>query len=81
MSATCSRHWTRCYRRACEHTLYSTFCYYTSSNLFLRFATRSSRFTDAYEKGASRKLAVWANKQYSGHRVIPPEALMGKFEN
>ncbi|KZP15579.1 hypothetical protein FIBSPDRAFT_750052 [Athelia psychrophila] len=46
-----------------------------------KYATRSFRFMDAYEKGASGKLAVWANKQYSGHRVIPPEALMANFDN
>ncbi|KAF9048075.1 hypothetical protein BDZ89DRAFT_941483 [Hymenopellis radicata] len=39
---------------------------------FCRFATRSSRFADAYFKGLNGADAAWANKKYRGHRTIPP---------
>ncbi|OAX31051.1 hypothetical protein K503DRAFT_704326 [Rhizopogon vinicolor AM-OR11-026] len=36
-----------------------------------RFSTRSLRFMDAYRRGLNGKWAVWASKQYRGHRVLP----------
>ncbi|KAF7297005.1 hypothetical protein MIND_00932800 [Mycena indigotica] len=37
-----------------------------------RFATRSSRFGDAYFRGLNGAEAAWANKKYRGHRTLPP---------
>lgn len=37
-----------------------------------RFATRSSRFADAYFHGLNGADAAWANKKYRGHRTLPP---------
>ncbi|KAF7299489.1 hypothetical protein MIND_00899000 [Mycena indigotica] len=36
-----------------------------------RFATRSSRFGDAYFCGLNGAEAAWANKKYRGHRTLP----------
>ncbi|KAJ7109762.1 hypothetical protein C8R43DRAFT_904598 [Mycena crocata] len=44
-----------------------------------RFARRSRRFMDAYQKGLDGKWAAWANKRYHGHRMLP-EALMIELE-
>ena len=41
--------------------------------MFLRFATGSDRFMDAYQKGLSGVGAAWAAKKYRGHRVLPPD--------
>ncbi|KAJ7061410.1 hypothetical protein C8F01DRAFT_1057921 [Mycena amicta] len=40
-----------------------------------RFATRSSRFADAYYQGLHGAEAAWANKKYRGHRALPPSYL------
>jgi hypothetical protein len=45
-----------------------------------RFATRSCRFIDAYDKGLNGKEAAWASKQYRGHRVLP-ESLLRDLDN
>ena len=36
-----------------------------------RFANRSARFMDAYRKGLNGPQAVWANRKYHGHRMLP----------
>jgi hypothetical protein len=36
-----------------------------------RFANRSSRFADAYDKGLDGKWAAYAVKIYHGHRTCP----------
>ncbi|CAK5267995.1 unnamed protein product [Mycena citricolor] len=38
-----------------------------------RFATRSSRFADAYFRGLNGAEAAWTNKKYRGHRTLPAE--------
>jgi hypothetical protein len=40
-----------------------------------RFATRASRFADAYFHGFDGADAAWANKKYRGHRTLPPQYL------
>jgi hypothetical protein len=40
---------------------------------------RSRRFMDAYEKGADGKLAMWASKQYKGHRMPPKEDMLTEY--
>jgi hypothetical protein len=40
-----------------------------------KFATRSRRFMDAYEKGLNGKQAAWASRKYRGHRVLPNDIL------
>ena len=40
-----------------------------------KFATRSRRFMDAYEKGLNGKQAAWASRKYRGHRVLPNNIL------
>lgn len=40
-----------------------------------KFATRSYRFMDAYEKGLNGKQAAWASRKYRGHRVLPNNIL------
>ncbi|KIJ31298.1 hypothetical protein M422DRAFT_186230, partial [Sphaerobolus stellatus SS14] len=35
------------------------------------FANWSARFIDAYRHGLTGAQAVWANKKYKGHRVLP----------
>jgi hypothetical protein len=37
-----------------------------------KFATRSRRFMDAYNRGLNGKQAAWAARKYRGHRVLPP---------
>ncbi len=44
-----------------------------------RFANRSRRFMDAYQKGLDGKKAAWASRKYRGHRVLP-ESLMNDME-
>ena len=36
-----------------------------------KFATRSRRFMDAYDRGLDGKQAAWAARKYRGHRVLP----------
>jgi hypothetical protein len=36
-----------------------------------KFATRSWRFLDAYDRGLNGKQAAWAARKYRGHRVLP----------
>ncbi|KAH7930139.1 hypothetical protein BV22DRAFT_1079400 [Leucogyrophana mollusca] len=40
-----------------------------------KFAIRSRRFIDAYQKGLNGKQAAWAVKKYRGHRVLPDSIL------
>jgi hypothetical protein len=35
-----------------------------------KFATRSRRFMDAYERGLNGRQAAWAARKYKGHRVL-----------
>ncbi|KIJ27289.1 hypothetical protein M422DRAFT_191208, partial [Sphaerobolus stellatus SS14] len=35
------------------------------------FADQSAQFIDAYRHGLTGAQAVWANKKYKGHRVLP----------
>ncbi|KAG2141966.1 hypothetical protein DEU56DRAFT_870755 [Suillus clintonianus] len=44
-----------------------------------RFANRSLRFIDAYQKGLNGVQAAWAIKKYRGHRVLP-ESIMREFD-
>ncbi|KIJ24075.1 hypothetical protein M422DRAFT_195149 [Sphaerobolus stellatus SS14] len=36
-----------------------------------RFANQSAQFMDAHRCGLTGAQAVWANKKYRGHRVLP----------
>ena len=38
-------------------------------------ANRSAHFMDAYKKGLNGAQAVWANRKYHGHRVLPENIL------
>ncbi|EPQ61326.1 hypothetical protein GLOTRDRAFT_102921 [Gloeophyllum trabeum ATCC 11539] len=40
-----------------------------------RFATRASRFMDAYRRGLTGKQASWATRKYRGHRILPNSIL------
>ncbi|KAF8879235.1 hypothetical protein CPB85DRAFT_1234558, partial [Mucidula mucida] len=40
---------------------------------WIPFATRSSRFLDAYSKKLSAAEAAWTNKKFRGHRTLPPD--------
>ncbi|KAF9479060.1 hypothetical protein BDN70DRAFT_859047 [Pholiota conissans] len=40
-----------------------------------KFANRSRRFMDAYERGLNGQQAAWAARKYRGHRVLPPEIM------
>ena len=44
-----------------------------------KFATRSRRFMDAYERGLDGKQAAWAARKYRGHRVLP-ESILDELE-
>ncbi|KIJ43044.1 hypothetical protein M422DRAFT_170411, partial [Sphaerobolus stellatus SS14] len=44
-----------------------------------KFSNRSVRFMDAYQRGLSGAQAVWANRKYHGHRVLP-EKIMEDLE-
>ncbi|KZV81302.1 hypothetical protein EXIGLDRAFT_686149 [Exidia glandulosa HHB12029] len=44
-------------------------------SLIRKYCVRSQRFTDAYHKGLSTEIAVWAGKKYHGHRVVPNTVL------
>ncbi|KIJ08616.1 hypothetical protein PAXINDRAFT_88609 [Paxillus involutus ATCC 200175] len=43
--------------------------------LMRKYATRSRRFIDAYQKGLDGKQAAWAAKKYHGHRILLPSIL------
>ncbi|KAG2069159.1 hypothetical protein BDR04DRAFT_1022347, partial [Suillus decipiens] len=45
-----------------------------------RFAVRSARFIDAYQKGLNGVQAAWAIKKYRGHCVLPP-SIMQEFDD
>jgi hypothetical protein len=47
--------------------------------LFNRYANRSARFIDAYRKGLDGEMAIWANKKYHGHRVLP-DTIIAEFD-
>jgi hypothetical protein len=36
-----------------------------------KFATRSRRFMNAYERGLNGRQAAWAARKYRGHRILP----------
>jgi hypothetical protein len=38
-----------------------------------RVANKSLRYMDAYRKGATGRLAAFANKKYTSHRCLPKE--------
>lgn len=40
-----------------------------------RYANRAARFIDAYQQGLTGEEAVWANRKYHGHRMLPPNIL------
>ncbi|KIJ55782.1 hypothetical protein M422DRAFT_151476, partial [Sphaerobolus stellatus SS14] len=40
-----------------------------------RYANRSARFIFAYSEGLTGTQAVWANKKFHGHRVLPPSMI------
>ncbi|KAF9478523.1 hypothetical protein BDN70DRAFT_879866, partial [Pholiota conissans] len=40
-----------------------------------KFATRSRRFMDAYDRGLNGRQAAWASRKYRGHRVLPDNIL------
>jgi transposase len=44
-----------------------------------KFATRSRRFLDAYERGSNGKQAALAVRKYRGHRVLP-ESILDELE-
>jgi hypothetical protein len=37
-----------------------------------KFANKSRRFIDAYQKGLNGRQAAWAARKYQSHRVLPP---------
>ncbi|KIJ30500.1 hypothetical protein M422DRAFT_187082, partial [Sphaerobolus stellatus SS14] len=39
------------------------------------FANQSARFLDAYQKGLNGAQAMWANRKYHGHRVLPEKIM------
>jgi hypothetical protein len=45
------------------------------ANFKYRYANRSARFIDAYSKGLTGADAVWANRKYHGHRILPASIL------
>ncbi|KAG1718330.1 hypothetical protein EDB19DRAFT_1798561 [Suillus lakei] len=45
-----------------------------------KFAIRSRRFIDAYDKGLTGTQAAWAIKKYHGHRVLP-DSIMRDFDS
>ncbi|EDR03129.1 uncharacterized protein LACBIDRAFT_331788 [Laccaria bicolor S238N-H82] len=47
--------------------------------LMCRFANRSRRFMDTYQKGLNGSEAAWASRKYRGHHVLP-ESLMEDME-
>ncbi|KAG2357755.1 hypothetical protein BDR07DRAFT_1490342 [Suillus spraguei] len=56
---------------ACDSIPLQTMC---------KFAIRSRRFIDAYQKGLNGMQAAWAVKKYCGHRILP-ESIMQNFDN
>jgi len=40
-----------------------------------RFANQSAHFISAYRQGLSGAQAVWANKKYHGHYILPPDMI------
>ena len=36
-----------------------------------KFANRSRRFMDAYDRGLNGRQAAWAARKYRGHRILP----------
>ena len=48
-------------------------------DLLRKFATRSRRFMDAYERGLNGKQAAWAARRYRGHRMLP-ESILDELE-
>jgi len=45
-----------------------------------RYARRSRKFIDAYDKGLDGKQAAWAAKKYRGHRVLPASLRIDLFK-
>ena len=44
-------------------------------SMMKKFATRSRRFMDAYDRGLNGRQAAWAARKYRGHRVLPQNIL------
>jgi hypothetical protein len=40
-----------------------------------KFANRSLRFMNAYERGLNGRQAAWASRKYRGHRVLPNDIM------
>ena len=51
----------------------SFFCFFSGLVPVCRFADRSTCFISAYHQGLSGAQAIWANKKYHGHHVLPPD--------
>ncbi len=49
--------------------------FYSSTETLCRFANRSVHFIFAYHQGLSGAQAVWANKKYHGHCILPPDMI------
>ena len=47
------------------------FCFFSGLIPVCRFADRSMHFISAYHQGLSGAQAIWANKKYCGHCVLP----------
>ena len=66
-------HWNRC---ASEPPMYYFFAQMFHLTRKLRYARRSRRFNNTYQKGLTGKQAAWATKKYRGHRVLPDSILV-----
>jgi hypothetical protein len=44
-------------------------------SILSRYANRAARFISAYSQGLSGPEAVWANRKYHGHRILPPSMM------
>ena len=62
---------------AFPHLEVSGFFAWVSFSLFPhRFANQATHFISAYREGLLGAQAVWANKKYHGHSVLPPENIL-----
>ena len=43
--------------------------------MMFRYANRAAGFISAYAQNLSGPEAVWANRKYHGHHVLPPSIL------
>jgi hypothetical protein len=51
----------------------SFFCFLIISLILIRFANQSAQFILAYSEGLTSAQAIWANRTYHGHCMLPPE--------